>query len=113
MRDSGKDSIAIIVRKHTTPANDKYHRLPNYIARMQRCKRYVKLGWFDQHFPDHEVIAEIDNPNRIDTFNRSEEEGHAKRKYNHFRVIDSTREKLYAIGVPAILDDEEEQVFCV
>ena len=111
MRDSGKDSITIIVRKHTTPANDKYHRLPNYIARIQRCKRYVKLGWFDQHFPDHEVIAGIVNSSSIHTFNRFEEEGHAERKYNHFRLIDSTREELYAMGVPAILGDEEEQNF--
>ena len=27
-RDSGKDNIIIIVRKHTRPANDKYHDLP-------------------------------------------------------------------------------------
>ena len=24
-------------------------------------KRYFKLRWFDQHFPDHEVIVEINN----------------------------------------------------
>ena len=40
---------------------------------------YVKLRWSDQHFPDHEVIVEIDNPNSIHAFNRSEEEGHAER----------------------------------
>ena len=51
---------------------------------------------------------EIDNPNSIRAFNRFEEEGHAKRKYNHFRLIDLTREELYAMGVPAILDDEKE-----
>ena len=27
-RDLGKDNIIMIVRKHTTPANDKYHGLP-------------------------------------------------------------------------------------
>ena len=47
VRDAGKDSINIIVRKHTKPANVKFHGLPNYIARIQRCKRYVKLRWFD------------------------------------------------------------------
>ena len=39
----GKDNIIIIVRKHATSANDKYHDLPYYIARIQRRKRYVKL----------------------------------------------------------------------
>ena len=43
-------------------------------------KRYFKLRWFDQHFPDHEVIVEINNANSIHVFNRFEEEGHAERK---------------------------------
>ena len=107
-RDPGKDNIIIIVRKHTTSANDKFHDLPYYIARMQRHKRYVELRWFDQHFPDYEVIVKIDNPNSIHAFNRFEEEGHAERRYNHFRLIDLTQEELYAMGVPAILDEEEE-----
>ena len=42
-------------------------------------------------------------------FNRFEEEGHPERKYNHFKLINLTREELYAMGVPAILDDEEEE----
>ena len=45
--DQGKDNIIIIVCKHTTPANDKSHDLPYYVARIQRRKRYVKLSWFD------------------------------------------------------------------
>ena len=51
---------------------------------------------------------EIDNPNSIHSFNRFEEEGHAEQKYKHFRLIDLTREELYAMGVPVIPDDEEE-----
>ena len=43
-RDPGKDNIIIIVRKQTTPANDKIHDLPYCVARIQRCKRYVKLS---------------------------------------------------------------------
>ena len=93
-----KDDIFIIIRKHTRPANDKYHGLPYYFTRIQRRNRYVKLRWFDQHFPDHEVIVEIDNPNSIHAFNRFEEEGHAERKDNHFRLIGLTREELYAMG---------------
>ena len=52
---------------------------------------------------------EIDSPNSIHAFNQFEEEGHTERKYNHFRLIDLTREELYAMGVPAILDDEDEE----
>ena len=72
-KNPGKDNIIIIVRKHTTPANDKYHDQPYHVARIQQRKKYVKLGWFDQHFPDHEVIVEIDNPNSIHAFDRFEE----------------------------------------
>ena len=46
-KDLSKDNIIIIVRKHTTPANNKYHDLPYYAVRIQRHKRYVKLRWFD------------------------------------------------------------------
>ena len=108
-RDPGKDNIIIIVRKHATSANDKYHDLPYYIGRIQRRKRYVKLRWFDRHFPNYEVIVEIGNPNSIHAFNRFEEEGHAERKYNDFRLIDLTREDLNNMGVPAVLDDDEEE----
>ena len=38
-RDPGKDNVIIIVRKHTTPANDRYHDLPYYVARIKRRKR--------------------------------------------------------------------------
>ena len=54
---------------------------------------------------------EIDNPNSIHAFNRFEKEGHAEQKYNHFSLIDLTGEQLYAMAVPAILDDGEEYNF--
>ena len=60
-RNPGKDNIIIIVRKHTTSAFDKFQDLQYYIAWIHRRKRYVK-------------------------FNRFEEEGHAKRKCNHFSL---------------------------
>ena len=75
--DSGKDNILIIIRKHATSKNDKYHGLLYYVARIRRRNMYVKLRWFDRHFPDHEVIVEIDNPNSIHAFNRFEEQEHA------------------------------------
>ena len=74
-KDSGLDNIVIIVRKHTTSEEDLNFHLPCYISRIQRRKRYVKLRWLEQHFPDHEVIVEIDNPNSIHAFNRFKEEG--------------------------------------
>ena len=98
-RSPSRDNIVIIVRKHTTPENDKYHNLPYYIARIQRRKRYVKLQWLERHFPDYEVIVEIGNPNSIHAFNRFEEKGHVERKFNHFRLIDLTRDNLYDMGI--------------
>ena len=52
---------------------------------------------------------EIDNANSIHAFNWFEDEGYAEQKYNHSRLIDLTRKELYAMGVPAILDDDEEE----
>ena len=106
-RDPGLDNIVIIVRKHTTSEKDLYFHLPHYISRIQRCKRYVKLHWLEQHFPDHEVIPEIDNPNSIHAFNRFEEEGHVERKFNHFRLIDLTRDNLYDMGISGGDYDED------
>ena len=34
-KDPRKDNIIIIVQKHTTSANDKYHDLPYYVSRIQ------------------------------------------------------------------------------
>ena len=68
-RDPSKDNVIIIVWKHTKSANDRYHDLSYCVTRIQKCKRYVKLRWFYWHFPDHEVIVEIDNPNSIHAFN--------------------------------------------
>ena len=107
-RDLGKDNIIIIVRKHTEPAKDKFYNLPYYVARIQRRKRYSKLRWFDRHFSNHEVIVELKNPNSIHPFSCFEEEGHGQRRYNHLRLKDLTREESYAMGVPAIIDDEEQ-----
>ena len=100
-RNPGKDNIVIIVRKHTTPENDKYHNFPYYISRIQRRKRYVKLRWLERHFPDHEVIVETDNPNSIHAFNRLEEEERIERKYNYL-----TRDDLYHRGIAGIDMDE-------
>ena len=52
---------------------------------------------------------EMDNPNSILVFNQFEEERDAERKYNHFRLIDLTLAELCAMGVPPILDDDEDE----
>ena len=91
-KNLGKDNIIIIVRKHTTSTNDKFHDLLYYVARIQQRKRYVKLRWFDRYFPDHEVIVEMHNIESIHALNRFKEEGHAEQKYNYFWLIDLTQE---------------------
>ena len=106
-KDPGLDNIVIIVRKHTTSDEDLNFHLPYYISRIQRRKRYVKPRWLEPHFPDHEVIVEIDNPNSIHAFNRFEEEGHVERKFNHFQLIDLTRDNLYDIGISGGDYDED------
>ena len=106
-RNPSKDNIVIIVRKHTTPGNDKYHNFSYYISRIQRRKCYIKLRWLELYFPDHEVIVEIDNPNSIHTFNRLEEEEHIERQYNHFRLLDLTRDDLYRRGIAGMGMDHE------
>ena len=42
-KEPGKDNIILIVRKHTTPTNDKFHDLSYSAARIQRRNRNVKL----------------------------------------------------------------------
>ena len=83
--------------------------MPYYVARIQRHKRYVKLRWFDQHFPDHKIIVEIDNPKSIHAFNRFEEDGLGEQKYNPMRLIDLTQEELYAMRLPVIPDDDNKE----
>ena len=53
-RDPDKYNIIIIVRKNATSANDK--DLSYYVSRIQLHKRYVKLRWFDLHFPDNKSL---------------------------------------------------------
>ena len=55
---------------------------------------------------DYEVIVEIDNPNSIHAFNILEEEEHIEHKYNHFRLLELTRDDLYRRGIAAIDIDE-------
>ena len=50
----------------------------------------------------------LKNPNSIHAFNQFEEEGQIERRYNNSRSIDLTREDLYTMGVPVLLDDNDE-----
>ena len=97
-RNPGKHNIIIIVWKHTTPTNDNIIICHIMSRRYNDVKGIFKLRWFDRHFLDHEVIVEIGSPNSIHMFNRFEEEGHVEQRYNHFRLINFTRKKLYVMG---------------
>ena len=101
-QDVSKDNVVMIVRKHTREQDDCHFEYPYYISRIQRRKIPAKRRWIIEQFPQSEEIVVIDNPNSVHTFNRFEEEGHVERYGCHFRLIDLTREDLYAIGVPAI-----------
>ena len=96
------------MRKHTTSVNDKCHDLSYYVSRIQRHKRYVKIRWLNQHFPDIQVIVELESTNSIHAFKWFEEEGHVEWRYYNFRLIDLTQQKSYTVGIRAILDDEDE-----
>ena len=90
-RGLGKGNIIIIVRKHTTPANDKFHDLSYYIARIQQRKRYVKLRWLLTNQTVFTCLIDL------------------KRKgmqSENTTTLGLTREELCAMEVPAILDDE-------
>ena len=78
--------------------NDKYLDLPYSVSRIQRSKMYVKLGWLDINFLDHEVIVEIDSPNSIRAFNLFEEKDDVEQRYNNFRIIDLIREEFISLG---------------
>ena len=90
-RGLGKGNIIIIVRKHTTPANDKFHDLSYYIARIQQRKRYVKLRWL---LTNQTVFTRL-----IDLKRKGMQS-------ENTTTLGLTREELCAMEVPAILDDE-------
>ena len=101
-RDPGKDNVVIIIRKHSTQKEDEFHHFPYYAARIQKRLRSTKRHWFAETYRNYEEIVEIDNPNAIHSFNRFEEEGHVQRYRCHFKLVDLTRDDLYALGIPAI-----------
>ena len=94
----------MIIEKNTSPEEDESYEYLYYIAKIQRRFIMTKRWWFDQPFPDHEVIVEIDDPNYIDAFNRFEKEGNVQRFQCHFRLVDLVRDALYAVDSPTIHD---------
>ena len=95
-------------KKDTISATDKYHNLPYYASRKRLHKRNANLRWLNRHFPGREVIVDLDNPNSIYAFNRSEEVNHAERLHCHFTLTNLTIEYFYVMTVPAILTDDDE-----
>ena len=53
--------------------------------------------WFDQCAHSRHTLA----------FNKFEEEGHVERKFNHFWLIDYTRDNLYDMGISGGDYDED------
>ena len=99
--DPGLDNVVMIVRKHTTEAEDRhFFNFPYYIARIQRRNLATKRRCILKKFPNSEEIVVINNPNSIHAFNRLEEQGHINRYKCHFRLVDLTREDLYDMGIP-------------
>ena len=108
-KDPGKDNIVMIIEKNTIPEEDEFYEYPYCIVRIQRRFINTKKRWFKAQYPNHRFIMdELDNPNGIHAFNRFEEEGFVERFQCYFRLIDLTREDLYTMAVPAILDDDEK-----
>ena len=48
------------------------------------------------------MIEELDNANSIYAFNSIEEKGYVERLQCHFRLVDISRDVLYALATPAI-----------
>ena len=64
-----------------------------------------------KHNPPHHrfKMKGLDNANGIHAFNRFEEEGFVERFQCHFRLLDIPRDTFYALAMPTILDDGEEE----
>ena len=62
-----------------------------------------------KRFLDHESIFELNNANSIHVFSQFEESP-VECLQCHFKQMDLTRENLYTMGVPAILDDNDDEV---
>ena len=68
----------------------------------ETCENDHQDAWLLEQFPDSEEIGVIANLNSLHAFRRLEEDAHVERYKCHFKLIDMTREYLYAKGVPAI-----------
>ena len=97
------DNIVTIIEKNTTPEEDEFYEYPYYIARIQRQFINTKKPWFKARYPHHRLIMEeLDNAISIYAFNRFEEKGFVERfQQRHFRLVDMTRDVLYALVMPA------------
>ena len=102
-KDPGKDNIAMIIEKNTTPEEDEFYEYPYYIARIQRRFITTKKRWFKAQYLHHRFIKEeLDDANSIHTFNRFEEKGYVERFQCHFRLVNTPRDVFYALATPAI-----------
>ena len=100
----------MIIEKNTTHEEDEFYVYQYDIARIQRRFINTKRRWSKAQYPHHRfIMREQDNANSIHAFNRSEEEGFVEHFQCHFRLTDILGAAFYALAMPPILDDEEEE----
>lgn len=73
------ENVVMIARKHTSVDNDEHFDCPFYIASIQRRPAATKRRWLQEKIPISQEIVVIDNPNRVNTFNRFAEEDNIER----------------------------------
>lgn len=78
-----------------------------YISRIQWHKWQVKLRWL-QHFPDYEVIVELDSLKSMHAYNWLEEKVYVECLQFPFRLIDFAHKQLYNMGLSLLLDGDNE-----
>ena len=102
-KDPGKGNIVMIIEKNTAPEEYEFYEYLYYIARIQRRFINTKRRWFKAKYPHHRfIMEELDNMNSIHAFNRFEEKRYIEHFQCHFRLVDISRDALYALAMPAI-----------
>ena len=77
--DPGTDDIVIIAEKNTNPEEDDFYEYRYNNARILRRFIITKRRWFITRYQHHRfMVEELDNANRIHTFNWFEEESHVE-----------------------------------
>ena len=101
--DPRTDNIVIIAEKNTTPEEDDFYEYPYYNARILKRFIITKRRWFIAKYQHQRfMVEELDNANRIHTFNWFKEEGHVESFWCCFRLVDLVCNTSYTLGTPTI-----------